>query len=270
MEAHALPLLLVGAGQMGGALIAGWRLRGVVPASSLLIRDPAPGVEALSAAEAGARLDPTPNEIAGARTVVLAVKPQSLPATAADLEPLIASDALVVSVVAGVSAQAVARRFGGRPVARVMPTMAAAVGKGAFSIWAADAAARERVHALFAPLGMAVDLADEDHMHAATAACGSGPAYVYAFIEALERAGRRVGLPDRVSRDLARATLLGAAAMLETTGADPAHLREQVTSPGGTTAAGLAVLDAPEGLADLLERAVAAAVARSRVLGSAP
>jgi pyrroline-5-carboxylate reductase len=148
-----------------------------------------------------------------------------------------------------------------------MPTTAVGVGQGVASVYAADPQARARARALFAPVATVVDLADEDLMHAATAVSGSAPAYLYAFVEALEAAGAALGLPDGAARDLARATTAGAAALMAATGADAAELRRQVTSPGGTTEAALEVLMGEGGLHPLLRRAAAAAEQRSRELG---
>lgn len=259
------PILVVGgAGRMGGALVAGWRLANAFEPSQILIRDPAPGAEARVA---GARFDPDAAAIAGAKTVVIAIKPQTWRDAAAEIEPMLAPDAVIVSIMAGVTTADLAPAFGGRRVARVMPTTAAAIGQGTASIYAADAEARARARALFAPVGAVVDLADEDLMHAATGVSGSAPAYLYAFVEALAAAGVGAGLPSDEARALARATIEGAAALLAASGADPAELRAQVTSPGGTTEAALKVLLGDSGLPALLERAVAAATQRSRELG---
>src|SRR5262249_33996309 len=151
-------------------------------------------------------------------------------------------------------------------VARVMPTTAAAIGQGTASLYADDPAALARAHALFEPLGAVVDLEDENLMHAATAVSGSAPAYLYAFIEALEAAGMAAGLTGREARRLARSTWPGAAALLAHSGEDPAELRRQVTSPGGTTQAALDVLLGDDSLHRLMREAVAAAVRRSKEL----
>ena len=258
------PILLLGAGRMGGALIAGWRRAEAVDFSQLMIRDPAPGPEA---ALSGARLNPDDAMLGRARTVVLAVKPQVWREAAGAVAPHLAADAIVVSVAAGVATADLARVFGDRKLARVMPTTAAAIGHGTASVYSADAEARARAHALLGPVGTVVDLDDEELMHAATAVSGSAPAYLYAFVEALEAAGVSIGLPQDAARALARATVAGAAALMAETGEDPAVLRAQVTSPGGTTEAALKVLMGEGGLADLVGRAAAAAAARSRELG---
>ncbi len=262
------PILVAGAGRMGGAIIAGWRLTDAFAVSELMIRDPSPGEVASAAVAAGVRLNPDAKTIARAATIVLAVKPQAWRSAAAALAPLIAPDAVVISVLAGIGMQDLADVFGERPLARVMPTTAAAIGMGTASIFAPTASARERARVLFDPLGVVVDLAAEDLMHAATAASGSAPAYLYAFVEALQSAAVAAGLAPRAAAILARSTIAGAAALLGQTDADPAELRRQVTSPGGTTQAALDILMGPPGLRDLLGRAVAAAAARSRELGA--
>lgn len=258
------PILLVGAGRMGGALLAGWRRAGAFEPSQLLVRDPMPGPEARAS---GARLDPDNAAIAGAKTVVLLVKPQIWRQATAEVAPLLAADAVIVSIAAGVATTDLRAAFGGRRVARVMPTTAAAIGQGTASIFASDAEARARAHALFEPVGAVVDLANEDLMHAATGVSGSAPAYLYAFVEALAAAGVEAGLPSDEARALARATIEGAAALMAASGADPAELRRQVTSPGGTTEAALKVLLGEGGLPALLANAVKAATDRSRELG---
>jgi pyrroline-5-carboxylate reductase len=261
------PILMLGAGRMGGAMVEGWLAAGAFAPQELMIRDPQPGPSALAAQAAGAALNPPEAELARARTVVLAVKPQVWRDAAAEAAPWLGSGAVVVSICAGVRSGDIAKEFGGRCVARVMPTTAAAIGQGTASLYADDPAALARAHALFEPLGTVVDLNDEALMHAATAVSGSAPAYLYAFIEALEAAGTQAGLSQAEARRLARSTLTGAAALLARTGEDPAELRRQVTSPGGTTAAALEVLMGEGGLPDLLRNAVAAAARRSQELG---
>jgi pyrroline-5-carboxylate reductase len=261
------PILMLGAGRMGGAMVAGWRSAGAFAAAELMIRDPQAGPAALEAAGAGAHLNPPEADLARARTVVLAVKPQVWREAAAEVAPWLAADAVIVSIAAGVRTRDIAKEFGGRCVARVMPTTAAAIRQGTASLFADDPAALARAHALFEPLGQVVDLEDEGLMHAATAVSGSAPAYLYGFIEALEAAGVAAGLSPKDATRLARSTLTGAAALLAQSGDEPAELRRQVTSPGGTTQAALEVLMAEAGLPSLLREAVAAAARRSKELG---
>lgn len=263
---HA-PLLVVGAGALGGALIEGWLASGAFAAGELIIVDPAPGPQARSAAASGARLNPDAGALADVRWVLLSVKPQAWRAVAADIDPRLSKGAKIVSAAAGVAAADLAVAFAGRPVARAMPTLASAIGAGSTALWTADDALAAEVVELFAPLGAVVRLPNEAMLHAATAASGSGPAYLYAFIEALEAAAVAAGLPPEEGARVIRATICGAAALLAKGEATPAELRARVTSEGGTTAAALKVLAGEGGLAPLMERAVAAAAARSRELG---
>jgi pyrroline-5-carboxylate reductase len=252
---------------MGGALIVGWRRAGVMAPGDLFIRDPHPGQAALAAVQDGARLDPSNSDLAGSRTVILALKPQVWRDIAAELSPEVAPDAVVISIMAGVKAADIATVFPGHAIVRAMPNTAAAVGKGATGIWSADPAARALAHVLFAPLGAVADLAEESLIHAVTAVSGSGPAYVYALVEALDRAGAGAGLAPEAARSLSRATLIGAAALLEASGEEAGELRRRVTSPKGTTEAALEVLIGAGALDDLVARAVLAAQGRSRQLG---
>jgi pyrroline-5-carboxylate reductase len=261
------PILMLGAGRMGGAILDGWmRAKAFAPAD-LLIVDPQPSEAALAAERGGAKLNPPDADLAAAQTVVFCVKPQLWQEAAGQYAPWLGSDAVIVSIVAGVSSRALGRGFGGRAVARVMPTTAAAIGQGTASLYADDPAALARAHALFEPLGTVVDLTDENQMHAATAVSGSGPAYLYAFVEALEAAGAAAGLPPKEAARLTRSTIIGAAVLLARPGADPNELRRQVTSPGGTTEAALNVLLGEHGLPPLMREAVAKAVRRSKELG---
>ncbi|HYD44508.1 MAG TPA: pyrroline-5-carboxylate reductase [Phenylobacterium sp.] len=260
------PILLLGAGRMGGALIDGWRRAGAVHPGQLIVLDPQPGDAARAAEADGALLNPPDAEVARAQTVLVAVKPQLWREAAAGLAAKLAPEAVVVSIAAGVSTADLAAVFR-RPVARVMPTTAVAVGHGTATLFSADAVARDRARALFTPVGAVVEVDDEALMHAATGASGSAPAYLYAFVEALEAAGVEAGLPREAARRLARSTTVGAAILMAESAAEPAELRAQVTSPGGTTAAALEVLLGEGGFGDLLTRAVAAAAARSRELG---
>ncbi len=262
-----MPVLMLGAGRMGGALIEGWRRSSAFEASDLIIRDPHLTDIARTVGDLGARLNPPLEELAAAKTVLLAVKPQIWRETAQEIGAFLAEDAILVSVAAGVRSADISAAFGGRRVARVMPTTAAAIGQGVASIYASDPEARARAHAIFALVGVVVHLDEEDLLHAATGVSGSAPAYFYAFVEALEAGGVAAGLSPEASRKLARATMIGAAALLAQSGEDPADLRRQVTSPNGTTEAALKVLMGEGGLQPLLRDAVIAATSRSVELG---
>ncbi len=258
---------MLGAGRMGGALIEGWLKARTYTPDQLIIRDPFPSPQILELEGQGCRLNPQDGGLALAQTVLLAVKPQIWRETAEAVQAHLAPDAIILSVAAGVSTADLSRSFGGRRVARIMPTTGAAIGQGVASIFTTDATARARAHALFSPVGTVVDLDDESLMHAATGVSGSAPAYFYAFVEALEAAGIEAGLPADSARKLAHATMTGAAALMAERQADPGDLRRQVTSPNGTTEAALKILMGSEGLGPLLRDAVAAATQRSRELG---
>lgn len=260
-------VLLLGAGRMGGAMIDGWTGAGPVALGELLIRDPHAGPEALAAVEAGATLNPPDTALSRAATVIVAVKPQMWREAAAAVAPHLAQDAVIISIAAGVSIAALADVFGDRNIARVMPTTAVAIGQGTASIAANSDLARQRAHDLFDTIANTVDIEDEALMHAATAVSGSGPAYLYAFVEALQAAAVEAGFAPEAAATLARSTIAGAASLMAMSDASPAELRAQVTSPGGTTQAALEVLMGSNGLQDLLNEAVAAAVRRSKELG---
>jgi pyrroline-5-carboxylate reductase len=268
MSARLTPVLMVGAGHMGGALITGWCRAGALAAAELILRDPAPGEAALRAAREGAALNGPAASLAAARVVVLAVKPQGWRAMAREIAPHLARDAVIISIMAGVAARELAEAFPGRPIVRVMPTTAAAVLKGAASLWSADPRGREAARRLFEPLGVVVELAEEARMHVATGASGSAPAYVYALTEALEAAAIEAGLGAEAASALSRSALIGAAALMEESGQSAGDLRRQVTSPGGTTEAALRVLTGDGALNTLVSGAVRAAAARSRELGA--
>lgn len=252
-------LWLLGAGNMGGALLARWHLAGI---AEIDVIDPAPralphGVTAAAAPPAGA----------GPDVLVLAVKPQLFAAASAGLGARLRADTLVISVMAGVTCAGIAAQLGDHAIVRTMPNTPARLGLGVTALFAQDADAGQcaRAEALMAAAGSTVWLDHEDQFNAVTGLSGSGPAYVFAFIEALTEAGIANGLSPALAASLARATVTGAAALAAEPGADPAALRVAVTSPGGTTAAGLAVL--VDRLRPLLADTVAAATARSRALG---
>jgi pyrroline-5-carboxylate reductase len=261
------PILFLGAGRMGAAIASGLVAAGALRCDELILLEPHPGPEVLDLERRGARLNPERAVLATARTVVLAVKPQLWRGVAEACVTDLAADARVISIAAGVRTAALVKAFGGRRVARVMPTTAVSVAKGVASVWAADASDRASARALFAPLAHVVDLPDEGLMDAATAVSGSGPAYVYALVEAMAGAGIAAGLAPDAAAELARATVIGAAALMERSDESPEALRIQVTSPGGTTAAALSVLQGEAGLRPLMTAAVAAAVARAKELG---
>ena len=259
-------LVLVGAGKMGGAMAQGW-LEAGLPGSSLTILEPNPSPEIASLAESrGVALNPRieipPDMLA------LAVKPQSLDQAAPRIAPLAAEKTLVLSIIAGKTiANLMARLPGARAVVRAMPNTPAAIGRGvtaAFATAAVNAEQKRWCERLLGAVGAFFWLKDEGLIDAVTAISGSGPAYVFALTEALAAAAERLGLPAELSMSLARGTVEGAAELMAHESAtSPATLRQNVTSPGGTTAAALAVLQNAQGLEDLMICATAAARARA-------
>jgi pyrroline-5-carboxylate reductase len=262
------PILLVGAGALGSSVLKGFRAAGHATPQDVIIVDLQPGDEPKSWAADGARLNPVPDSWREAKTVLLAVKPQGWHAVAAILDGNLARDAVIISVMAGVHIANLRQAFAGHAVARVMPTTGVATGRGVASIYSDSDVAREAALGLFGPMAATVNLAEESLMDSATAVSGSGPAYVYAFVRALERAGRATGLSPSHARELARGTLVSAARLLDATGEEPDELIRKVASPGGTTEAALQVLCKPgDGLDELVLSAVNAAFKRSQELG---
>ncbi len=261
-------LVLVGAGKMGEALLRGWLAAGLEPARVAIIEPaPSPAIKDL-AARLAIPLNPDRSALEAPEVLFLAIKPQTLEAAAPDLAPLAGADTLVVSILAGKRiADLTARLPKARAHVRVMPNTPAAVGRGASAGFASPAtSARQRAWAqsLMGAVGVFDWVGDEALIDAVTALSGSGPAYVFALVEAMAEAGEKLGLSADLAMKLARATVEGAGELLHREPAvTAAKLRENVTSPGGTTAAALAALRAPDGLAALMTRAVAAAHRRA-------
>ncbi|WP_372425134.1 pyrroline-5-carboxylate reductase [Salinarimonas chemoclinalis] len=261
-------LALVGAGKMGGAMLEGWLAAGL-PAAAVSVHDPQPSeaIAALAAAR-GLALNPEPAARGPVDVLVLAIKPQTLEAAAPALAPLVGPDTLVVSVLAGKTvANLRAALPAAHAVVRAMPNLPASIGRGAtgaFANAATSAAQRALADTLLRASGLVEWVADEALIDAVTGVSGSGPAYVFALVEALAEAGHAAGLPEDLAMRLARQTVVGAGALLAESDLPAATLRANVTSPGGTTAAGLAVLQREEGgLADLVRDTVAAAKRRA-------
>ncbi len=260
-------LVLLGAGKMGGAMLEGW-LSGGIDAAGLTVIDPHASDELkLSAAHHGFRLNPALAEVAQPEALVLGVKPQMLDAAADVLAALAGPGTLVVSILAGKTIANLRQRApDARAFVRAMPNLAASVRRGVTGVAASDdvtPAQRAMTTALLEGIGSVEWVPGEDSIDAVTAVSGSGPAYVFHLVECLAEAGIAAGLPADVARRLARATIEGAGELLHQSTLEPAALRQNVTSPGGTTAAALEVLMADNGLKPLMLRAVAAARQRA-------
>jgi pyrroline-5-carboxylate reductase len=262
-------LVLLGCGKMGSAMLEGWLAQGVLP-QAIWVIDPHPSDWLKTIATNGLTLN---GGMPDAPAVALiAVKPQMM----GDALPLIAgfgnSDTLIVTVAAGTTIATYEAVFGPNTrIVRAMPNTPAAVGRAITAIIgnaAASEADMDAAEGLLKAVGQVVRLAGEDQMDAVTAVSGSGPAYVFHLIEALAAAGEAEGLPANLAMQLARATVTGAGELAHRAPETATQLRINVTSPGGTTAAALSVLMAPEtGFEALLRRAVKAAADRGRELG---
>ncbi|MGE0774186.1 MAG: pyrroline-5-carboxylate reductase [Sphingomonadaceae bacterium] len=261
----SVPLWLIGAGNMGGAILRGWLASGIDPAAIAVV-DPfassvPEGVTLHRELPAGVAPD----------ILVIAVKPQQLSSLADACKVLAGPPRLMISVLAGVETPTLSASFGAKYVVRAMPNLPAAIGEGATVLYcsADDAGIRAEAEKLMVPLGT-VDWIDEETLFdAVTALSGSGPGYVFRFIEALAEAGTNLGLPSELAERLAATTVRGAASMAVRSDATPATLADQVASPGGTTREGLNVLDADHALKTLIVRTLEVAAKRSAELAAA-
>jgi pyrroline-5-carboxylate reductase len=261
------PIVLAGAGKMGAAMLSGWLARGL-DATRLVVIEPHPSEDIRALAAQGVRLNPASASTGDAATLVLAVKPQMFGEAAAALKEFVAPSTLVVSIMAGTPIASITQACGGR-VVRAMPNTPAAIGRGmTVAVAARDVEANQRLaaDALLGATGAVEWVEDEALMDAVTAVSGSGPAYVFLLAEELARAGIEAGLPAELAERLARETVAGSGELLHRSELPASTLRQNVTSPGGTTAAALEVLMGPDALRPLLSRAVAAATRRSKEL----
>ena len=261
-------ILLGGAGKMGGALLEGWLGLGLSP-EKLIVIEPQPANAIVSLTDRGLRLNPAEGPDLEIAAVVIAVKPQIAPEVVPTLRPYIGGGTVVVSIMAGRTLRFLQASLPGAALVRAMPNTPAAIGRGitvAVPSSNVSAIQRKLVHALLSAVGRVEWIEDEALMDAVTALSGSGPAYVFLLCEAMARAGCAAGLPRALAEALARATVAGSGELLQRSELDPAILRENVTSPGGTTAAALQILMDTHGLSALMQKAIAAATQRSREL----
>lgn len=266
------PILLIGAGRMGGALLKGWAAGGIGPVIAVDSK-PSPDLKAFAKKHNVALFGSVANiDTVRARACVVALKPQILRTEAAGLRPIAESGALMLSVAAGTSIATMRKAWGPKArIIRSMPNTPGAIGKGITALFAAKGAtAQDSALAvkLVAPLGQTVWVKQESGIDLVTAVSGSGPAYVFLLVEALADAAVAEGFDRPLAEKLARATITGAGALLDAEATAPAILRQNVTSPGGTTEAALKILMAPGGLPKLIARAVTAANKRAKQLAS--
>ncbi|WP_157018609.1 pyrroline-5-carboxylate reductase [Mesorhizobium xinjiangense] len=269
----SVKVVLVGCGNMGFAMLDGWLKAGRLEAGEVLVVEPnadlrqrAAGLGVAAAASAG----DAPSDISPL-LVIFAVKPQVMRDVVPAYRPLAKKGATFLSIAAGTGVAVFEDLLGNdTAVIRCMPNTPAAIGKGMLVLYSnknVGEQAREFVGELLSANGRVATVDDEALMDAVTAVSGSGPAYVFHFIEALTAAGGKAGLPADIAKLLAMQTVFGAASLAAESGEEPGRLREQVTSPGGTTAAALAVLMGEDRLTDLVTEAVEAARKRSVELG---
>lgn len=251
---------------MGGALLKGWLSAGSIDAGRSAIFDPGASEDMIAlCGEAGVNVNPAVEP--GFDALIIAVKPQMAATVLPDYSTL-AQDAIIVSVMAGKSIARVAGALGGAPrVARAMPNLPAAIGRGVSGLYAPDTidqAGRKLIDMLMRAAGEAVWVRTEKEIDLVTAVSGSGPAYYFLLTEALAEAGEEAGLDKEAAAALARATLAGAGALIDRETRSPADMRKAVTSPGGTTEAALGVFDGDgKKLRALVKEAVKAAAKRA-------
>jgi pyrroline-5-carboxylate reductase len=261
-------LVLVGAGKMGSALLEGWLRFGLDP-KHIAVLEPQPSPHISTLTTQGLQLNPAPRGLGDVAAIVIAVKPQTAAEAIPALKPLIGASTVVVSIMAGRTLQFIAGALNAPcALVRAMPNTPAAIGRGITVAVPRDvnSAQRELAYRLLSATGTVEWTDDETLMDAVTAVSGSGPAYVFLLAEALAEAGVAAGLPPSLAEKLARETVAGSGELLHRSALDAAVLRQNVTSPGGTTAAALDVLMDKDGLAQLMRNAVAAATRRSREL----
>lgn len=264
---HQGPLWLIGAGNMGSAMLRGWLAAGM-EAAQVTVIDP----YAADMPAGVTVLDAPPPDGAAPATVVLAIKPQMLDMVVASLAPVMEAETLLVSILAGVEIASLRSRFPApNAVLRVMPNLPVAVGKGVMALNGdgLNADLTDRAKALMAPLGLVEWISDESLFDAVTAVSGCGPAFLFRFIEALGEAGAALGLPHDQAARLALATVEGSALFASASNETPRILADRVASPGGSTREGLNVLDDGNALKTLLRKTLEAAAHRNAELAAA-
>lgn len=262
------PIWLAGAGNMGGAMLRGWLGAGVEAARVLVIR---PSGAAVDGGVQVLKSPPPDGEMPA--VLVLAMKPQKLDEAVPALAPMVGEGTLIVSVLAGVEVASLAKRFPRhRGIVRVMPNTPVAIGKGVALLHAdarTDVATRAEAEELARPLGLTEWIPDETLFGAATALSGCGPAFLFRFIDAMAKAGAKLGLDEAQAARLALATVEGAALLAAGSDENPARLADRVASPGGSTRAGLNVIDEGAALDRLMASVLKASFDRNEEMAAA-
>jgi pyrroline-5-carboxylate reductase len=257
------PTWFIGCGNMGGAILDGWRIGGLDLGAVTVVCPSGKAVEGARTVTSFADAGPPP------KVALLAFKPQKLDEVAPDLRRFLSGRTTVVSLLAGVEAASVRQRFPGvGAIVRAMPNLAVAVRRGVTGLYSTDAdqQAQQQLNDLFSSLGFAMWMTDEAKLAALGSVAGAGPAYVARFIEALTRAGGKRGLSREIAATIARETVFGTAWMAATTGEGMDSIARRVASPNGTTEAGLKVLDENQALDGLIARTIDAAARRGAEL----
>jgi pyrroline-5-carboxylate reductase len=257
-------ILLFGCGNMGGAMLRGWIAAGV-PAARFVVLDPF----VTNLPDGVLHIKSAAEMPIAAAIILLAVKPQMLAELRDDIARCMTKDATLISIMAGIDIAKLQSFFPHAQIVRLMPNLAAAIGKSPMALFgnSLDTDQRRVMAHYLSPLGPPIWLEAEDQMNAVTALAGSGPAFVYRFIDALASGGEALGLSQATAHQLAMAMIGGAAELAAQSAIPPNELAAQVTSPGGTTAAGLAILDESDALCILIENTLRAARARGDELG---
>ncbi|MFL6751610.1 MAG: pyrroline-5-carboxylate reductase [Sphingomicrobium sp.] len=256
------PTWFVGCGNMGGAIIEGLRAAGFDLADAVIVDPRPPSVEGVRAVRSAAEAGSPP------KLVILGVKPQLLDEVAPQLRTYLSAKTVLVSILAGVEASSLRRRFPGvSSVVRAMPNLAVAVRRGVIGLYSEDVDERtQQVGDLFSALGWAMWTVDEARLAALGSVAGAGPAYVARFVQALAEAAEQQGLSREIASTIALETVLGTVWMAATTGESMDAIVRRVASPNGTTETGLKVLDAEQGLRALVARTIDAAARRGNEL----
>jgi pyrroline-5-carboxylate reductase len=258
------PMLLFGCGNMTGAMVDGWMAAGIDGKRFHIVKPSTHGLPAgaahfVSAADARQKY----------QTLMIGIKPQMLSEMAADIRSLLAPNALIISILGGVGTDILTKHFPAARILRVMPNLAVALGKSPLGLFASDLSEADRMAAdqWLAPLGTPYWVAEEDDMHAFTAIAGCGPAFLYRFISAVSHAGTQIGIDPEQAEKLAKEMVEGAALLAAQSSYLPDELATRVASKGGSTAAGLAVLDQDDRIRKLMTDTLRAARDRSAEQG---
>ena len=259
------PTWFVGCGNMGRAILDGWRGAGISLAPIVVVDPATPAIDGVKRAATPAEAGPAP------KLVILGVKPQMIDEVAGQLKTWLTSKTVVVSLLVGVEAASLRQRLPkAGPIVRALPNLPVAVRRGVVALFSdeADEAVRQQLANLFAPLGFAPWMADEAKLAAVGSVAGAGPAYVARFIDGLIKAGEQRGLSREIASTIALETVLGTAWMAAASNESMDAIANRVASPKGTTAAGLAVLDKEQVLDQLIALAIDAAARRGAELAA--